>query len=369
MPGNARQCPGEPENGGHAMRVGIYSCGAILAVLLLGNTVLAQNYVTDIVCEVCHSGHYDDYMQSGHPYKVTHTGGLVPGPDTWPFTPNPWLPAGLDWADVEYVIGNYFWKARVIDRNGYIYTGDDAQFNISTQGQSAYHAEILPGTKPFDCGRCHTTGYDNSDPNVHQLGLPGLIGTWVQDGIRCEACHGPGGDHVDAFGAVPVPRELAGGIPQEGDNWKDCDECHYRDEDFRMPFKGGFMRHHQQGEDFSHSPHSWFPDGCMTCHNPHRSTVYGLGGSIAHCTDCHAESEHQVEGMEFLDCTDCHMSKMGKSGTAERLADGSPHPYRGDVRTHLFRIMDEPIAKEDNVTDGFWNQDPEIGRASCRERV
>ncbi|NOX56745.1 MAG: hypothetical protein GXP27_20345, partial [Planctomycetes bacterium] len=242
------------------------------------------------------------------------------------------------WADVEYIIGNFFWKARFVKRDGFIYTGDDAQFNIATQQFVAYHSGEV---KPYNCGRCHTTGYD---PNGNQGGLEGIVGTWAQPGVRCEACHGPGSDHVQSFGATPPP----GG--------KDCDDCHYRDEQFRIPWKGGFERHHQQAEDLSHSPHRNLQ--CTQCHNPHRSTVYDDGGMIAACGDCHpgnaANNFYVIPGMEAVECDHCHMAKMAKSAVAV-------NQYRGDIHSHLFRIMTQPIAAADNTyqVDGttFWNVD------------
>lgn len=338
----------------------------LVTLLLVGGYGQAQepDYVTDQVCLGCHATGIldapiideDAYMGSGHPWKIFQTAGEVPAANTWPHTPVPPLPtigtsddpplpgAQLDWSAVEYVIGNFFWKARFIDPAGFIYTGtatDKTQWNLAIEGGTQefvpYHAGEVG--KPFDCGRCHTTGYD---PAGNQNNLPGLVGTWVQDGVRCEACHGPGMDHVTTIGQTPMP----GG--------KDCSECHYRDEQFRMPWKGGFMRHHQQAEDLSHSPHTFL--SCETCHNPHRSTVYKDGGTIKHCSDCHDGDEennfYEVPGMESVDCIECHMPDMGKSALAV-------NPYKGDVRGHLFRIMTDPVAAADNVTDGFWNQNPD----------
>lgn len=42
----------------------------------------------------------------------------------YPFTEVPEPPEGYTWDDVTYVIGGYNWKARFIDQNGYIITGD-----------------------------------------------------------------------------------------------------------------------------------------------------------------------------------------------------------------------------------------------------
>lgn len=322
-------------------------CMLLLLALLPASLALAQEeapfYVGDVTCGSCHQEKYIEYQQSGHPWKISDHFGVQPPADFWPFTPIPPVPATLgvtedDWENVFIVIGNFFWKTRFIEPDGFIHTGDEVQWNIADQEFVAYH----PGEeRPFNCGRCHTTGYS---PEGNQYGLPGLVGTWTEPGIRCEACHGPGSEHVGSFGTVPPP----GG--------KDCSECHYRDADFRMPWSGGFMRHHQQSEDLAHSPHDAL--GCNTCHDPHKSVVYDLGGTITECSDCHAGDEanrfYAVEGMEFLDCVDCHMPKMGKSASAVNA-------YKADISGHIFRITTDPIAAADNTyqVDGstFWNQD------------
>ncbi|GBE30278.1 MAG TPA: T9SS type A sorting domain-containing protein [Bacteroidetes bacterium] len=320
-----------------------------LSVLLVATLCIAQEYVGDSACATCHSGKYDSYMNSGHPYKITHTAGEVPGDDTWPHTPVPPLPSvfdnQLEWSDVEYVIGNFYWKARFIDRDGYIYTGSETdltQWNLHTEEWVGYHAGDVD--KPFDCGRCHTTGYEASG---HQLGLEGLIGTWAQDGVRCEACHGPGSEHI----ANPQTH------PENG---KDCDDCHYRDDEFRMPWKGGFGRHHQQAEDLSHSPHSFFD--CSTCHEPHRSVLYNDGGipDDFSCSNCHEGDEdngfYVIDEMENVECISCHMPKMTKNATVD-----PNNEYVADVAGHMFRIMTDPIAREDNTVEIdnslYWAQD------------
>jgi len=309
-------------------------------------------YVGDQACKECHENwptpdFFAAYEDSAHPYKLTHVGGQEPPPGTWPHSETPPLPevfgSQLQWSDVEYVIGNYNWKARFVDREGFIWTGasdDLTQWNLATEEWVPYHAGEVG--KPYNCGRCHTTGYQ---PEGNQLGLPGLIGTWTEEGIRCEACHGPGGDHV------VYPSDM---LPVKG---KDCAECHYRDSEFRIPWKSGFTRHHQQAEDFAHSPHDVMLS-CNTCHDPHRSVIQGNGGIIASCTDCHEgnieNSFYLVDEMEDLDCIDCHMPHMGKNAAAV-------NQYKGDIRAHIFQITPEPLFAVDNVyeVDGslFWNQE------------
>ena len=324
----------------------------MMAVVLFAGTAWGQTYVGDGVCAGCHAnnpsdGFYDAYIASGHRWKLFQSAGDVPDADNWPHTPLPPLPVAngvqLEWADVEYVIGNFYWKARFIDADGFIYTGledEMTQWNIATQEFVPYHAGEID--KPYNCGRCHTTGYEAEG---NQNGMPGMIGTWAFDGVQCEACHGPASMHV-GNPSIPPP----GG--------KACSECHYRDEQFRMPWKGGFMRHHQQSEDLSHSSHQML--SCETCHNPHRSVVYNDGGTTTTCSQCHpgdaSNDFYEISGMGDISCTDCHMPFMGKS--AVKFND-----FTGDIRGHLFQIMTDPIAAEDNVyMDGsnlYWNQDAE----------
>lgn len=353
----------------------------LIFLFLIGLTLPAAaqdpEYVgNDLLCAGCHNPvnpgdafglypgapavDFDAYMDSGHPWKIHRTFGLEPAVDEWPHTPVPPLPTidgtQLDWSDVEYVIGNFFWKARFIDRRGYIWTGtanDSTQWNLGArggpQGFVPYHAGDVD--KPFNCGKCHTTGYSEFghqggvDPNTGDPNFPGLIGTWSQDGVRCEACHGPASAHLANLETHP-----AGG--------KDCGDCHQRDFDsdtgeqfWRMPWKGGFMRHHQQAEDLSHSPHKNL--ACKACHNPHRSVVYDDGGVKNDCEACHNPNgvggktyEVNVPAMAGLECTDCHMAFIAKSAT---VTDANGH--RGDVHGHLFRISTEAKEAWQNVVD------------------
>src|SRR5690606_14297928 len=148
-------------------------------------------YIGSTACAQCHQELYDVFIQSGHPWILTP---VVNGePPDYPFTNLPSPPAGYNWADISYIIGGYHWKARFLDQDGYIITGEDE--NATTQ-YNLFNPEINLGNEwvgshpgeanlPDDCGRCHTTGYV---PEGHQDGRPGIIGTWAFPGIQCEAC-------------------------------------------------------------------------------------------------------------------------------------------------------------------------------------
>lgn len=158
-------------------------------------------YAGSETCRGCHSDVYAVFMMSGHPWKLNK---VVDGqPPDYPFTKVPDPPQGYTWDDIAYVIGGYSWKARFIDQNGYIITGDaDAttQYNLANEvvGSDAHWAAYHAGeeNKPYDCGPCHTTGYSAWSPDAHQDDLEGIVGTWAEPDIQCERCHGPGSLHA-----------------------------------------------------------------------------------------------------------------------------------------------------------------------------
>lgn len=148
------------------------------------------DYVGSAKCAACHKQIYDTFMKSGHPWKITKVvEGKAP---ELPFTQVPSPPEGYTWSDVSYLIGGYAWKARFMDKKGYIITGADekarTQWNLANPvvGKEAGWVAYNPGKKEmkYDCGPCYTTGYR---PTGHQDNLPGIVGTWAEAGIQCEA--------------------------------------------------------------------------------------------------------------------------------------------------------------------------------------
>ncbi|OPX22986.1 MAG: hypothetical protein B1H02_05455 [Candidatus Latescibacteria bacterium 4484_107] len=134
-------------------------------------------------------------MKTGHA-QIVHK--VEKGrPPKWPFSSVPVPPEGYIWEDISYVLGGYGWKARFVDRKGYLVTGKKAQYNLATKEWVAYYSEQKAGTKPYDsdCAQCHTTGWRASGESggVHQDGLEGIAGVWTLAGIQCERCHGEGG--------------------------------------------------------------------------------------------------------------------------------------------------------------------------------
>lgn len=292
---------------------------------------LRSEYVGSETCKDCHTEIYDAFKLSGHAFKLNP---VVDGqPPEYPFTEVPNPPEGYTWDDISYVIGGYNWKARFIDLEGYIITGDaDAttQYNLYNEhlglGDNWVAYSAGEENKPYNCGTCHTTGYN---PEGNQDDLPGLVGTWSEPGIACEACHGPGSLHAaDPYGfSVQVERD--GEL---------CGQCHRRGDVEAVDASGGFIKHHEQYEELFQSKHLVLD--CVDCHDPHVGVVQlrqtDQPTTRTTCENCHFQQVDnqavEVHRSNYPACIDCHMPRITKSalGDAER--------FSGDIRTHVMAI-------------------------------
>ena len=294
-------------------------------------------------CAACHTEIAEVFSLSGHPYKLNK---VVDGqPPTYPFTEVVDVPDGYTWDDISYVIGGYNWKARFIDLDGYIITGADenatTQYNFLNEdiglGDNwvGYHAGEVE--KPYDCGTCHTTGYQ---PEGNQDGLPGLIGTWAEPGVTCEECHGPGSNHA------ADPYRVALEIDRTAEA---CGSCHRRGSVEAIDAKGGFVKHHEQYEELFQSKHRSLD--CVSCHDPHAGVIAareaGTNTVKVQCESCHfEEAKYQASTVmqNAVDCIDCHMPRIVKS------ALGDAEAFTGDIRSHLWAI--DPDAVSQFTEDG-----------------
>jgi hypothetical protein len=302
----------------------------------------SQEYVGSEQCGECHEQQYAKFVLSGHPYKLNE---VINGqPPTYPYdtvtggVQDP--PDGYTWNDISYVIGGYEWKARFVDKEGYIITGDEdatTQYNYANEtvgapaGWVPYHAGE---EKPYDCGRCHTTGYS---PQGHQDDMEGIIGTWAFPGIQCEECHGPGSRHAENPQGIRMVLDRSSQL---------CGECHVRGNPAQIDASNGFERHHEQYEDLYNSKH--FAISCIACHDPHASSLNEdpdlnpNKGISQTCEACHWAQE-AIQNNRFhlrVECIDCHMPPMAKS------AQGNLEIFTGDVRSHQFSINPDPDAPQ-----------------------
>jgi hypothetical protein len=296
----------------------------------------APTYIGSSACQECHEELYETFSTSGHPHILKR---VVDGqPPEYPFSAVPNPPEGYSWDDILYVVGGYGWKARFIDLQGYVITGAaDAttQYNLENElldlqdSWVAYHAgeENLP----YDCAGCHTTGYV---PEGNQHDLPGLVGVWAEDGVGCEACHGPGSLHANA------PYQIKLEVEREGEL---CSSCHLRTPVEELMIENGFVTHHDEyGTPFQSKKAVM---DCVDCHDPHNTTKYVRGIGIPRdCQDCHFEAaEYQkISNRRHASCVECHMPR------AVQVAVSDPEQFSGDMRSHLMAIHPGEIEQFNN---------------------
>lgn len=143
------------------------------------------------------------------------------------------------------------------------------------------------------CLECHTTGYNPK------------TGEYVQEGVACEACHGP---YQSGHPASLMPITPDANL---------CSNCHNTTTDEWRSSKHG---------------QSTPPVQCQACHDPHSQNQ--LAPTITDlCSNCHKERgasfTHGTHSNAGLECSNCHMYTTPRTGD----------PIQGLVPTgHTFSV-------------------------------
>lgn len=310
-----------------------------------GSSSIGAEYVGSAVCSGCHKDTYDTFMLSGHPWQLTQVVDSQP-PD-YPFTEIPNPPEGYTWDDILYVIGGYNWKARFVNQEGYIITDAPGssgnaeylnQYNFANPDifTEAGWVSYRSGEEnlAYESGPFHTTGYT---PQGNQEGLPGLAGAWAEEGVQCEACHGPGGLHVQNPPGVQMTIERDSEM---------CGECHTSGAADLVDAQDGFLEPLAQYDELLQSKHIVMD--CVVCHDPHTGVVQLRQAeeptTRTKCQTCHFQEAKIVDHPTVAQCVDCHMPRMARS------AWGNAEMFTGDIRTHLMAI--DPTQVEQFSEDG-----------------
>ncbi len=163
---------------------------------------------------------------------------------------------------------------------------------------------------------------------------------FLQDGVGCERCHGPGSDHIAGRGAMINPGKLTG---ERRDSI--CVQCHLEGE-ARIARAGRSQQDYQPGaplseslaifvrEDFAQQRRAAVSHveslavsrcklesgdrlSCLTCHDPH--TQPGVeeraGYYRSKCIGCHAPMAERHYPRQ-PDCTACHMPRLESADIA-----------------------------------------------------
>lgn len=361
-------------------------------MLFIGSSayLTAQDYVGSDACMNCHTEKYTDWAASGHPYKfnvIENNQPPVYPPEVTNFQ-DTWMTNLGDgthtYADVAGVIGGYGWKARFVGTDGHIIGTAGSSFPDAGGGHNQFNfyggedhgwVDYHPGDVKiynYSCFKCHTTGGDTTGSWL--TGVADL-GTFTESGIGCESCHGPGGDHINGPSSSNIDKvyefahkdnalgglEIDGVVQTPDPNGDDvtflCGTCHNRDYQNPINASGGFIKHHEQWDEFVVTDHSGAGFTCLTCHNPHKRVIWDGDGITKACAQCHNEQIETVNHSSAANCIDCHMPFAAKSG-AKRGESG----FKGDVRSHLFKITVDTASMF--TADGKWVKDDAEREAS-----
>jgi hypothetical protein len=308
----------------------------------------SATYVGSKTCAGCHKDLAASYMKTGHASALIKTSGEAP---KYPFTEVANPPDGWTWADITYVIGGYNWQARFVNKDGYIVTDKPgataadtaylnqynlANSNLSTDaGWVSYHAG--EADLPMDCGQCHTTGYQ---PTGNQDKLKGLVGTWAEAGVGCEACHGPGSLHIANPYTTPMKIDRSSEL---------CGKCHTSGDMTKVAAADGFIDQRAQYNELFQSKHIVLQ--CALCHDPHQGVVQLRQANAActtrtTCENCHyKEAQNQKFAVHAaMGCLNCHMPRLEKNAVANLDS------FTGDTRAHLMAV--DPAQQGQFSSDG-----------------
>ena len=146
-------------------------------------------------------------------------------------------------------------------------------------------------------------------------------------GVTCEACHGPGLQHVAAMQTNPDQSAAGTMLNPERlspiDSVDFCGACHRTPVDVAL-----FMPRHMGISSIRLQPYRlerslcWGAGGdsrltCMACHDPHKPLVTDSTAYDAKCLKCHAGPENPPSAslrpgckVATKDCVSCHMPKL-----------------------------------------------------------
>lgn len=210
----------------------------------------------------------------------------------------------------------------------------------------------------YMCADCHSTNVrKNYDPRSRSFST-----SWSDVDAACEACHGPGSNHVawakksgdwrrfDDTKGLTIALDERRGVSWSSSNGSGkvrrsrprqsqretqmCARCHSR----RSQIHEDYVHGQPAGDDYRVAlldPDAYFPDGqikgedyeygsfvqsrmfaagvtCSDCHEPHSSKLRGQGNSV--CLQCHAASKYDSPSHHFhkagsraAQCVACHM--------------------------------------------------------------
>jgi tetratricopeptide repeat protein/cytochrome c554/c'-like protein len=338
-------------------------------------------YVGNEACRSCHEEIYDGYSrtamartsgparpnliegafrheQSGVEYRV-----LAEGEKAYLAYERPGDPGLRGRQELAYHVGsNTRGRTFLFQIEGLLYKSpinfytETKGWDMSPGNHPLREMELKPA--PRNCLFCHASRIQPAS------GAPNRYGSapFLQDGVGCERCHGPGGEHVQGRGAMVDPALLTGGRRDSV-----CIQCHLLgDANVRRP--GKTIEMYRPGDLLSDYVATFVYDGagrgalgavsqvealaqsqcmrrsgdrmaCITCHDPH--TVVPAAERVAYyrdkCLSCHERPFADRHQQGSLDCIGCHMPRR-------RSAD-LPHAHTQVTDHRILRRAGKPPAR------------------------
>jgi hypothetical protein len=172
---------------------------------------------------------------------------------------------------------------------------------------------LLSAKEVSSCFSCHATGV---------LSGSQLRPEKFTHGVRCEACHGPGGEHVAAVKAGEVPAQSIynpGLLSGDELSQQFCGSCHRGAEEFSLLQSMEINNVRFQPYRIFHS--KCYSDdrniSCTGCHNPHEPLRENGAYYDKKCLECHSLRNKSAKAgagkscpVADKDCTSCHMPKI-----------------------------------------------------------
>lgn len=174
----------------------------------------------------------------------------------------------------------------------------------------------MPPDEPPLCFGCHSTASSSNGVFHPERLIPG---------VTCEACHGPGAQHVAQMSlehdAMTSPVIFNPARLNPADSMDFCGACHRTSADVNLnPVSGIFVLRFpayrlQQSRCWGNGDARLT---CTACHDPHKSRVHGAAFYDKVCLSCHstgsdaAKDQAKVIGrckVSNHDCVSCHMPK------------------------------------------------------------
>jgi hypothetical protein len=265
--------------------------------LLLGPAMAGQ-YAGSSACRGCHPAQFAEQSKSGHARALSRSSQHALA-RLFPKAPGEWAFGAGDQA-VTFV--------SPVDREFYVEHGltffrSSGSMGLTPGHQSAAGVRYRlfdPSAAILRCFQCHSTG----PPRLAE----GSRIEPFEAGVRCESCHGPGGEHIRRQGskaAIQNPKRLTAAALTQF-----CGACHRKQTAEEFPnWNDAWNVRHQplylvQSRCFRESSGQL---SCLSCHPPHSPVVRSAEAYDEQCRRCHENVRHQNTVAAKRACAACHM--------------------------------------------------------------